>query len=161
MLSFISELLYAPVDLFMHSTGTIDSIFILTFGFCLYSAVLFFLFLTVWLVYYLLDTVGIVVQEQEATVQSLTFVPSSTTLMPMQAGKTLIMIPQFQAATWKVTMQVEDKIWSTSISQATGNLLKVGQNVCVEYRKGRISNKAHIVNVGYNHQGMKVKVYAV
>lgn len=147
MLSFVFKLLYGPIDLYMHAGDNFDRAFAIFVALLLYITVLSALFFIAGVIFYITDTLGVIVQKQPATIKNLTFKQSYTTWTPTKAGQTLIIIPQFYPACWQTDIKVEDQTWSTSISENEGNELTVGQAVVVDYQKGRISGFAHILSV--------------
>lgn len=98
----------------------------------------------IWLLYLGVNYTGVNKKEGTGIIVAKTHSNSYITTTYINSGKILVPITQYHPESWGLDIMVTDKTDVVSVSEETHNSTKIGTNVWVTYKRGRLDNQISI-----------------
>lgn len=105
---------------------------------------LFVLSIIVYLLYLGVNFVGVDKSQSNGIVVNKTHTNAYVTTTYVQSGKVLVPITQYHPESWGLVIEVDNKTDEVSVSQDTHISTKIGTDVWVTYKCGRLDNEISI-----------------
>ncbi|MEC9292108.1 MAG: hypothetical protein VX730_06890 [Pseudomonadota bacterium] len=145
MFSFLYEILWdMPLDMMFDWGGRLDPLG--TFMALLWWGLMgLVISMILYGIYYVIETAGIPERAERSTITGKQFTPAHTTMVTVNTGKSVSVIPVHHPDRWHMTFRVNKckSLVSFDITQSQFNAMNKGDEVNIMIRRGRISGSKY------------------